>query len=628
MCIMLNILRKNAQSVIIQAIVVVIAVVFVFWGAGSKLKSDSTAIAVVNGKEIAYREFQQSYERAVESYKQQFGGQMPPGFLDSIGLKKQVLNQLIQSVLLLQGAEKIGVMVSKEATQKKIQEMPVFTNNGRFDLSNYKAVLERNRLSPTVFESGIQNDLLVTRVVEALGSFADISGKEVQSWINYADQEIKLAYTVFRSEDYTSQVKVVADELETWYETAKQNYKSPPQSKLQYLSFNYDDDLKQVVVSDEAVQQYYQENLSKYNAPEQRRARHILFRVTAEESPELKAAKKAEAEKVLSLVKNGTDFAKLASKYSEDSSKSNGGDLGFFSRGKMVQPFEDSVFSLKQGEVSGLVETPFGYHIIKIEEIKPEKTQSFEEVRGAIRKELEKQGVKAITFKRASTAYEDIIRAGSLAKYSAKSGIPVSRTEFFAQNNPPEDKVARDHAFLQAAFGLKKGELSSIVETGTGYAIIFVDDAKESVVPELAAVRERAIVDFKKFKSVDLASAAADNSLKAIQEKQNWPIQLERKESDYMQRVGPSGSIPDQVRQDAFAHVGRASFPEKVIAVDTSFYVYQIIDSRQSKEVMDTDKRRNLEQQLLAVQKNKLLADWLGQLRKEAKIWTNAQMLQ
>jgi len=625
---MLSFIRKNAQSVIIQAIVVVIAIVFVFWGVGAKLKNNPNAIAVVNGKEIAYRDFQQSYERAVENYKQQFGGQMPQGFLESIGLKEQVLNQLIQSELLRQGAEKVGVMISKEATQRKIQEMAVFNKNGQFDLANYKAVLERNRLSPNAFESGIQNDLLINRVVDAIGSFANISGKEVQDWIDYTDQEIKLAYTVFRGDNYISQVKVAEDELQAWYATNKQNYKSPPQNKAQYLFFNYGDDLKQVAVSEDDVQKYYQENSATYNTAEQRRARHILFKVAVDERPEVRTAKKNEAEKVLALVQNKGDFAQLATQYSEDSSKSKGGDLGFFNRGKMVQPFEDAVFSLEKGAVSGLIETPFGYHIIKLEEVIPAKTQTLGEVREAIHQELERKGVKAITFKKASTAYEDIIRAGSLAKYSAGGGHSVSRTDFFAQSNPPQDSVVRDRSFLQAVFALKKGELSSIVEIGTGYVIIFVDDIKESVVPELSAVRDRAIADFKKVKSVELARTAAEDMLKMVKEKQSWPTSLDRKESEYLKRVGTSASIPDQVRQEAFAQADRAVFPEKIITVDNAFYVYQIIDSRLGKDMMDKNKRQNFEQQLLTVKNNKLMTDWLGQLRKEAKIWTNAQMLQ
>ena len=626
---MLNILRKNAQSVVVQAIVVIIAIVFIFWGVGTNMNDNPNALAVVNGKEIPYRDFQQSYERAIESYKQQFGGQMPPGFLESIGLKEQVLDQLIQSELLRQGAESIGMRISKEAIQRKIKEMAVFNNNGRFDLANYKTVLERNKLSPTSFEAGIQNDLLMNRVLDALGSFSVVPAQEVRNWIDYVEQEVKLVYAAVNTEGYIAQVKVADDALADWYETVKQNYKIAPQAKLLYLSFHSNDDLKQVAVSDDAVRAYYQEHTETYNPPEKRRARHILLKAGAEDSPEAKAARKAEAEKILAQIKKGGDFSQLASQFSEDSTNIKGGDLGFFGRGQMVQPFEDSVFGLKKGEVSGVVETPFGYHIIKLEEIMPAKTQTLEEVSDAIRTILERQGVKAITFKKASAAYEDIIRAGSMAKYSTSQGAsPVKQTDFFAQDSPPKEGMVSDAAFLQAAFSLRKGELSSIVETASGYAILFVDDIKESVVPELASVRERVVTDYKKEKSVDLARSAAEELLQKAKEKQEWPSALQRKETEYMKRSGPSGSVPNELRLDAFSRLGKEVFPEQVITVGASFYLYQIIDSRQHQEEMDTDKRRNLEQQLLAAEKNKLMADWLGQLRKEAKISTNARMLQ
>lgn len=626
---MLNILRKNAQSVVVQAIVVIIAVVFIFWGVGTQLRNNSNAVAVVNGKEIAYRDFQQSYERAVETYKQQFGGQVPQKFFESIGLKEMVLNQLIQSELLRQGAEKIGIMVSKDATQKKIQEMAVFNDkDGHFDFSSYKAVLERNRLSPTIFETGIQNELRINRVADAVKAFASLPGKEVQNWLEYTDQEIKIAYASFKSESYISQVKVNEEELQAWYANNKQNYKSPPQNKLQYLFFNSDDDLKQVKVNEDEMKKYYDENSARYNEPEQRRARHILFKVSSDDRPEIKAAKKTEAERILTKLKNNGDFIQLATQYSDDPSKTKGGDLGFFSRGKMVKTFEDAVFSLKKGEISGLIESPYGYHLVKVEEIIPEKMQSFNEVKESIQKELEKRGGKSIAFKRASAAYEDIIRAGSIAKYSAQSGYPVKKTDFFEQNNPPQESVLRDRSFLQAAFALKKGELSSVVEVTGGYAIIFVDDTKEAMVPDLAAVRDRVVADYKKMKSVDLARTAAEDALKLAKEKQSWPTNLERKESEYMKRVGASGAVPELVRQDAFTFVGKGLFPEKVVALENMFYVYQIIDIRQKTDETDKERVQQLEPQLLAMQNNKLMADWMSLLRKKAKIWTNARMLQ
>ena len=138
---MLNILRKNAQSLVVQAIVVIIAVVFIFWGVGTNIKDNPNALAVFNGKEIPYRDVQQQYEQTIEQYKQQFGGQIPKGLLENMGLKEQVLEQLIQRELMRQGAAQMGVTISKESVQRKIQEMAAFTNNGRFDFTRDKTVL-------------------------------------------------------------------------------------------------------------------------------------------------------------------------------------------------------------------------------------------------------------------------------------------------------------------------------------------------------------------------------------------------------------------------------------------------------------------------------------------------------
>jgi len=626
---MLNILRKNSQSIFVQALVVIIALVFIFWGFGGRMQDNPNALAVVNGKEIPYRDFQQSYERTVESYKQQLGGQLPPGLLEGAALKEQVLDRLIQEELLRQGAEKAGVMVSKEAIQRKIQEIPAFNVNGRFNLTNYKEVLERNRLSPASFEAGMRSDLLASRALTILDSFTVVPEQEVQNWIDYIGQEIKLAYGAVDSDDYIAQVQVTDEALASWYETAKNRYKTAPHRQLLYLAFPFQDDLSQVTVHDEAIHSYYQDHAAIYNMPEQRQVRHILFRVTAEDSPETKNAKKAQAEQVLARIKAGEDFGKLAGQFSEDVTKEQGGDLGFFARGQMVQPFEDSVFALKKSEVSGVVETQFGLHLIKLEEILPAKTQTLAEVTPSIRRELEQKGVRAITFKRSSSAYEAIIRAGSMAKYSETPGAhPVLKTDFFTQDAPPSEGMAQDPAFAQAAFGLRKGELSSLVETSSGYAILFVEDAKDSMVPELATVRDKAIVDYKKEKSVELARIAAEELLRKAREQNEWPASLARKESGYLKRTGVTGALPENIGQDAFSRVGREVFPERVIAVGTAFYLYQILDSRQSKGEMDATKRRFLEQQLHEIEKNILMTDWLDQLKKEARIWTNARMLQ
>jgi peptidyl-prolyl cis-trans isomerase D len=185
-----------------------------------------------------------------------------------------------------------------------------------------------------------------------------------------------------------------------------------------------------------------------------------------------------------------------------------------------------------------------------------------------------------------------------------------------------------DPAFLQAAFGLRKGELSSVIETASGYAILFVEQTKEPVVPELNAVRDRVTADYTKEKSAELARSAAEDYLRTAHETGKWPDGLEKKESAYIKRIGPSTGIPEIIRRDAFKRLGTGSFPEHVLNEGSSCFLYQILDSRTGKSELDAGARKNLEQQLLAGQKNLLIASWLGQLRKDSKVWINTKMIQ
>lgn len=625
---MLNIIRKNAQSFVIQAVVVIIAIVFVFWGVSSQLKNPSNAMAVVNGQEIGYREFMQSYERAVEQYKEQFGGQLPDKFLESIRLKEQVLDQLVQRTLLLQGAEEIGLRVSKEAIQRKIQAMAAFSPGGRFDEAQYRTVLEHNHLSAKSFERGLHDDLLTQQADEMIGAFAELSTGEMEQWLDYLDQEIKVAYALFNGDQYRAQVQVTPEALDAWYGTHQQQYKTAPQVKLSSLGFAFADAAKPESVSDEAIRAYYQDHLSQYHTPEQRRARHILLKVDEGAAAEAKAAKKASAEQILAQLRQGADFATLAKQHSEDSSKERGGDLGFFRTGQMVAPFEQSAFALKQGEISDIVTSPFGYHIIKLEEIRPATTRSLDEVVGSIRQELAHKQGQADAFKKASATYEEIIRAGSLEKFSAQGGGAIQQTDFFAQDNPPKVGMTADPAFMQAAFALRKGELSSIVETATGYAIIFADDIKEPTVPPLDSVRSKVVADFTQEKSRELARAAAETALQKALATGAWPEGVEKKEAGYVKRTGPATGLPDTLRRDAFGRLGRGMFPEQVLPEGDGYALYQILDARKGQSDIDAAKREALKTQLQAGQEKLLLAAVLGQLRQKAKIWTNVKMLQ
>lgn len=626
---MLNMLRKKAQSPLIQGLVLLIAIVFIFWGVGSNLNQNRNSIAVVNGSEISLQDFQRNYEQAVERFRQQFGGQIPPGFLEGAGLKQQVLNQMIRSELIRQGGEEMGIRVSDAAIQREIEKIAAFREDGHFSIERYNQVLGRNRLTPVSFEKGLRRDLLTSRVVDLVGSFAVVPDSEVQAWVDFSNEEVRLRYLGLDSDDFLDKVKVDEADLAAWYEKHRDNYKTEPAVRLSYLFFPFAEDEAAVKVSDEEVAARYAADKDRYSVPEQRHARHILFQVTDTDSDSVRAEKRKKAGEVLALARKGEDFTALAKKYSEGPSRKNGGDLGFFTRRSMVKPFADAVFSMKPGTVSGIVETPFGYHIIKLEEVRPARVRPLEEVRDEIVAGLKREKAAGSTFKRASRAYEEIMRTGSLEKYGKQEKAEhVVQTGFFTRSKPPAG-ITANRDFLARAFALQKGELSSLVKLDKGYAIIFVEDVRKPEVPALDKVRERVVADYKKDQSVRLAREAAEKLVGEAREKGSLvAVEKNLQESGYVKRSAAASSTepPAQVIQDAFALPGKTRIPEKPVAVGSTFYVYEVVDRRLGSEEQGKD-RQQLAGRLAATLRNRLVSDWLTRMQADAEIWVNSEFL-
>lgn len=630
---MLNILRKRAQSIVIQVVVLVIAIVFVFWGVGSNLGNKRNLLATVNGEEIAYVDFQKTYDTTVDNYRVQFGGSIPPGFLEALGLKQQVLNQLVQAAVFRQSGQDMGITVSKEATQDEIKKMEVFQSNGQFDLTTYKNILNQNRMNPTSFEAGLKNDLLTARVSETIRGFSTVTDSEVQSQVDFNAEEIRLATARIASTDFLDKAIVQEEELAKWYEEKKFDYLSEPQVRLKYLYFGFDDFQDKIDVDEDKVKALYESNKDKYIVPEQRHARHILFKVEDADDAGIRAEKRKKAEEVLLLAQQGQDFSELAKKYSEGPSGPSGGDLGFFGKGAMVPTFDESVFQLQPGGLSDIVETEFGFHVIKLEEVRAGKVRLYEDVKEEIVDEIRQKDVKGLAFKRASQSYEDIIRSGSLEKYSNQEQGVVLETEYFSRSTPPGPPMS-EPKLLQKAFNLKKGELSSLINTDAGYAILFVDDILPPKAPELETVRDRVVADYTKAKSVELAREMAGQLLKDAREKKGLAqiddLSVTMTESDFIKRsqVGDNTDLPGQIIQKGFDLSLQKPFPEEPFVQGDTFIVYELLEKRVGEETLDDSKREQLQEQLESSSQNELLSAWLTTMQDRADIWINTQLLQ
>ncbi len=267
------------------------------------------------------------------------------------------------------------------------------TPDGKFDNDRYKSLLAMQGMTPVSFESSLRRDLAVQQVSAAIQGSA-IAPKTVAGRISdISQQEREVQQMLFKSADFVSQVKVTDAQLQDYYQRNASQFAIPEQASIEYVVLDAAAADAQVKVSDDDVKSYYEQNKQRYTVEEQRRASHILVAVKKDASAADKEAARAKADKLLAQLRQSPgEFDKLAKENSDDpGSAANGGDLGFFGPGMMVKPFEEAAFKLKEGEISGLVESDFGFHIIKLTGIKPGSVKPLEEVKDEIAAEIRKQ---------------------------------------------------------------------------------------------------------------------------------------------------------------------------------------------------------------------------------------------
>ena len=626
---MLEFLRKRAQSIFIQAIVVIIALVFIFWGVGTNLMNRQEAAIVVDNEEISFQQFQQAYDQAYARLAQQFGGTVPKGLAENLNIKQQVIGQLTQEALLRQGGQEMGIMVSSREIQDQIESMVQFQDNGSFDIERYRTILASNRLSPEKYEQSLRYELLGNKTIENIGAFAQVATDfEIEELYNLEKETVSVSYVVFDPDAYLDTIEVTDDELATWYEANGDRYKTEKQVKLGYLPFLYDDIGARITVEQEQINSYYDDNLTEFQVPEKRRARHILFRAAPGDPEDTHQQQLAKAEEILEKARSGEDFTELATLHSEGPTAATGGDLGFFTQGQMVKPFNDAVFSMNTGDISEVVKTDFGYHIIKLEEIQLGGVTPVEDAKEQIISALQLEQAKPMAFQLANSAYEEIIGAGSLAAYLEQNAdARLVKTDYFTRSNPPAGVVS-DPAFLDRAFELQESELSSIIETGEGYVIITADAITEPQTPALDEVRDKVELDYRAEKAAEAAKADAEQLIAATAEEGSSfdkAVQdrgLAVQESGSLLKNDPehSSDFPQALVNDAFRLTRSAPVSSEPGVVDNSYIVYRFDQRRPPETAMSDVDRERYKELLLQFKQQNILDAWLRNRQAEADI--------
>ncbi len=387
---MLDAIRNQTQGWLAKLILALITIPFALFGIDSYLDQSGAdvPIAKVNGDKISMQE----YGRAIENVRnrlQQEGHKDAATLLQSPELKESVLDGLITKRLVNAEIQKANFKVSDETISQYVIGMPEFQDNGKFSQDLYDKTLAQNHLTPSKFEASIRNDLLMQQVRDGLRNLVFSPKSSLEQTLKFANQQRDVSIAEIKSADFVAQSVVTPEQVKAYYELHKDKFKVPEQVKIQFALLSAAGLVHDMKVDDAEIKAYYNANAAKFSGDEQRHASHILISFVANPTAQDKQKAKAKAEEILAEVKkNPKDFEALAIKNSQDpGSAAKGGDLGSFGRGTMVKAFDDVVFSMKPDQISDLVESEYGYHIIKLIGISGQ-SQSYESLKLQIKGDL------------------------------------------------------------------------------------------------------------------------------------------------------------------------------------------------------------------------------------------------
>jgi len=432
---MLDTIRSLAKGWVGKALLALITIPFALFGIDSYLNDagGNVPIAEVNGNSISVQEY--SYAMQNLRNRLQAEGKVDAAQLETPEVKQMVLDQLINKQLLSSEIKNANFAISESQLATYITGMPEFQADGQFSEDAYYQALEQNGLTPTKFEAAIRSDLLAQQANDGFAKLAFSAKNRAEEAYKLNNEQRTVTVAEIKTKDFMNQVNVDSKEVKAYYEANKAKLLLPEKVKIEFILLSANSLISGITVSDDEVKQFYDENIEKFQGTEERRASHILIGFGVNATAEQKAAAKDKAAGILdALRKSPARFEELAVKESQDpGSAAKGGDLGSFGRGAMVKPFEDTAFGLKVNEISDLVESEFGYHIIKVTEITGEGAD-FNALKPQIKGDLLFQKAQA-KFTEKAEEFSNMVyeQSGSLEPIAKSFGTEVIKSDWITR---------------------------------------------------------------------------------------------------------------------------------------------------------------------------------------------------
>ncbi|MGH8026870.1 MAG: peptidyl-prolyl cis-trans isomerase [Pseudoxanthomonas sp.] len=476
-------------------------------------------------EEVTQEEFRARFEQARQQQRQTLGENFDPREFETPENKLLVLDQLIDQKVMQLNAKRSGIAVSNEAVRQSIATEPAFQVGGKFDAARYTTLLSSQSppLTPLTFEQQERDRLQMALIPQGIGESEFVTGKEMDRLIKLLGETRDITIAALKAPEAGADTAAVSDaQIKTWYDAHPADYKQGESVTLEYVDVDGSAaPAASAPVDEAALRARYEQEKSRFMTGEQRLASHILISVPADADA---AAQKAAEQKIAALAAQakapGADFAALAKANSQDpGSKDSGGDLGWVDRGVMVKPFDDALFAMKAGEISGPVKTDFGYHVLQLREIKPGQGKSFEEVRDVLAREQAEADGERVYNDLAGRIVNEVLKNPTALAPAAKSvGLPVQRIGPFSRATA--SGIAANPAVLRAAFSdslVQDGTVSDPIEIGPKHSVFIrvLQHTPEQAQP-LAQVRDAVIAAVRADRAAKAAEKAADAVLARI----------------------------------------------------------------------------------------------------------------
>ncbi|MDH4065323.1 MAG: peptidylprolyl isomerase, partial [Acidobacteriota bacterium] len=466
-------------------------------------------LAEVEGSPITVGAFTRRYTAQMNAYRQSYGGQMNEQLLRQLGIDRQILQQLVDEEAMVAEARRQGIMVSDVEVRERILSMPAFQEGGRFiGEQRYRQVLQFNNppFTTTEFEDNIRRALMIDKLRGAIAGWVFVNDNEVADEYRRRNEKVKLDVVPVTADAFRSQVSVTDADLTAHFDQNKETYRVGEKRRIKYALVDADQVRANVTIPDADVEAFYQQNLTQYTSQAQARASHILFKTEGKDETAVRTL----AEEVLAKAKApGADFAALARQYSEDdSNKAQGGDLDYFGRGRMVPEFEGAAFNLKNGEISDLVRTSFGFHIIKMVDNQPEAVRPLQAVREEIVDQLrwQKAQQEAETIAKAVAASAKTVV--DLERVAKERALEFRESGLFGRDEPI-DGLGSQPELTSAVFAMAEGEVSAPQRVASGWVVASVSGKQDAYLPTLDEAKERVRQDVIGKKAGELATQRA-----------------------------------------------------------------------------------------------------------------------